>query len=556
MSPIFIRRVLNSEITAMDDYELLRQYVDHGSPDAFGELVRRHIGLVYSAALRQMRDPHNAEDVTQGVFIALARNAHKLRRQQVLAGWLSTATRYLAMNARQSASRRRNHERRAAELANTMNNPTDTPAWEQIAPELDEAMAQLKPRARDAVLLRYFQGKSVRETADALGITEGAAKRRLSRALEQLRGLFRRRGISVSLVALATLLTTHSVHAAPPALAMATAAASMKFASVTTLQKGTATLMSLLKTKAAVGLLALTVTGTTGVVVHHALARAQVAADVPAKPAVLLADASAKPPQAQGDTSKAAPWRKRFDEVYHLDEGEDLRRVPPPFIPERTAYFNAIDAGGFMLDPTADAMTVFVIEGDAAEFNLFTRGAPTVSSVLGSLVGIPSYKLEIKLKDGLRPLPGDWVIRKNLPEDKKIEALGKIIRDELKWKVHFEKKSAEHDVIVASGTFTAPKENPEHLGPMVDVFIDAKPGGGMAAGGLDGFLRTLGELCNTETIDEATAPPTNGVFWRVHTGSNLSREQADKMLANVTARTGLQFKHARKVTSHWVAVQD
>ncbi|MDB5174715.1 MAG: hypothetical protein JWN51_3488 [Phycisphaerales bacterium] len=537
----------------MDDYELIRQYVEHGSPDAFGELVRRHIGLVYSAALRQMRDPHDAQDVTQGVFIALARDAHKLRRQQVLAGWLSTATRYLALNARKSASRRRDHERRAAELANTMNNQTDTPAWEQIAPELDEAMAQLKPRARDAVLLRYFQGKSVRETAEALGITEDAAKRRLSRALEQLRGLFRRRGISVSLVALATLLTTHSVHAVPPALVAATTAASIKFASAATLQKGTVTLMSLLKTKAAVGLLALTVTGTTGVVVHHALARAPIAADAPAKPAVLLADASAKPLQAQEDTGKAAPWRKRFDEVYHLDEGQDLRRVPPPFIPERTAYFNAIDAGGFMLDPTADAMTVFTYEGEMAEFNLFTRGAPTVSSVMGSMVGIPSYKLEMKLKDGLRPLPGDWVIRKSLPEDKKIEALGKILRDELKWKIHFEKRSAEHDVIVASGAFTPPKDNPDH---MVDVFIDAKPNGGASAGGLDGFLRALGELCNTETIDEATAPPTNGVFWRVHTGSNLSREQADKMLANVTAQTGLQFKHTRKVTSHWVAVQD
>ncbi|HWE96099.1 MAG TPA: sigma-70 family RNA polymerase sigma factor [Tepidisphaeraceae bacterium] len=536
----------------MDDFNLLRQYVEHGSADAFGELVRRHIGLVYSAALRQMRDPHDAEDVTQGVFIALARDAHKLRRQQLLAGWLVTATRYLALNARKSASRRRDHERRAAELANTMTNENDSPPWEQVAPELDEAMARLKPRARDAVLLRYFQGKSVRETAEALGISEDAAKRRLSRALEQLRGMFRRRGISVSLVVLATLLTTHSVHAAPPALVAATTAASMKFATITTLQKGTATLMSLLKTKAAVGLLALAVTGTTGVVVHHALARAAAPATSSGAP-VLLADASPKAPQASGDTSRAASWRKRFDDAYKLVEGQDLKRVPPPFIPERTAYFNAIDASGFMMDPAADGMTVFVMEGDTPEFNSWARGAPTVSSVLGSLAGIPSYKLELALKDGLRPLPGDWVIRKDLQEGKKVEALGKIIRDELKWKVHFEKRSAEHDVIIVTGRFVAPKDNPEH---MIDIFIDEKPNGGAAAGGLDGFLRALGELCNTETIDEAVAPPSNGVFWRTHTGSNLSREKADKMLANVTAQTGLQFKRARRVTSHWVAVQE
>jgi hypothetical protein len=160
----------------------------------------------------------------------------------------------------------------------------------------------------------------------------------------------------------------------------------------------------------------------------------------------------------------------------------------------------------------------------------------------------------MKLKDRLRPLPGDWVIRKEEPEDKKLDALAKVLQAELKWNVHFEKREAEHDVIVATGAYVKPK--PDADGPgAIDVFVDGKDSHGMAAGDLNGFCRSLGELCNVEFVVEATGGKS-GIFWRNHTGANLSREDADKMLANVAAQTGLTFARARRVTSHWVAVTE
>ena len=116
----------------MDDYALLRQYVEQSSESAFAALVRRHVRLVYSSALRQMRDPHAAEDVTQAVFTSLARTAHKIRPNQVLCGWLMTSTRYLASHARQSQARRQYHERIAAEMTRTMTDPPKTDLWEQL----------------------------------------------------------------------------------------------------------------------------------------------------------------------------------------------------------------------------------------------------------------------------------------------------------------------------------------------------------------------------------------------------------------------------------------
>ena len=100
----------------MDDHELLRRYVEAGSHDAFGELVRRHVGIVYAAAQRLTRDRHRADDVTQAVFVSLAMNARKVRRAERLSGWLLTAARYHASHLRQSESRRTHHETRAAAM--------------------------------------------------------------------------------------------------------------------------------------------------------------------------------------------------------------------------------------------------------------------------------------------------------------------------------------------------------------------------------------------------------------------------------------------------------
>ena len=170
-----------------DDRQLLTAYARGNEQDAFARLVRRHLRFVYGCALRQTRDPATAEDVTQTVFALLAREAHAVaRRRGSLRGWLFAVARYAASNELRAAARRRRHERRAArpEASAPEVRPSDAP---DLAGLLDAALASLGRADREAVLLRYFGGLDARGVAAALGVSEQAARRRLSRAVGRMR---------------------------------------------------------------------------------------------------------------------------------------------------------------------------------------------------------------------------------------------------------------------------------------------------------------------------------------------------------------------------------
>src|SRR5688572_6847542 len=149
---------------AETDWTLLRDYAERRSHDAFAALVTRYVNLVYSAALRQTRDCHKAEEITQSVFIVLARKAETLTEQTILSSWLLSATRYLAADARKTEIRRKAHERKAAEMA-ARSEGIPRPAnktWDDIAPLLDDAMDELEESTRAALVLRYFDGLSLK----------------------------------------------------------------------------------------------------------------------------------------------------------------------------------------------------------------------------------------------------------------------------------------------------------------------------------------------------------------------------------------------------------
>ena len=178
----------------MRDIPLLQQYVRENSEAAFRQLVERHLNLVYAAALRQVRDPALAQDVAQAVFLILARKAGKISANTILSGWLYRTTHFVAAKALRSELRRKHHEQEAAQMQTTEFAAPDR-AWEKLEPVLDAAMVQLNEKDRNAILLRYFENKDFSSVGYALGTSEDAAQKRVSRALEKLRRLFSKRGI-------------------------------------------------------------------------------------------------------------------------------------------------------------------------------------------------------------------------------------------------------------------------------------------------------------------------------------------------------------------------
>jgi len=208
-----------------DDAQLFRRYAEEGSEQAFGELVARYINLVYSAAVRQTGDAHLAEDVAQAVFTALARKARALPREVRLGGWLYRHACFVAAQTARTERRRQARERRSLEM-NGLNDHSE-PGWEQLAPFLDEAMKHLGTSDRDAILLRYFENRGLHDVGNALGVSEDAARKRVTRALEKLRTFFMRRRLTLSTATLATLLAGHAVVAAPTGLAVSVTSAAL-----------------------------------------------------------------------------------------------------------------------------------------------------------------------------------------------------------------------------------------------------------------------------------------------------------------------------------------
>jgi RNA polymerase sigma factor (sigma-70 family) len=203
----------------MNDWELIHAFVAERSEAAFRQLVERHAGLVYASALRQVRDAHIAQDIAQATFILLARKAHQLRPGTVLAGWLFKTTRYVAAHALRSELRRQKREKEALEMQQ-LDSADET--WQRIAPVFDEALARLSASDRDAILLRYVEGRSLREVGSTLGVSEEAAKKRVQRAVEKLKEVLSRSGVSVAAAALTSALAAHANAAAPAIVATLT----------------------------------------------------------------------------------------------------------------------------------------------------------------------------------------------------------------------------------------------------------------------------------------------------------------------------------------------
>ena len=240
----------------VSDMERLRNYSQQGSEEAFAGLVRQHVNLVYSAALRHVGIAAHAEEITQAVFVILARKSARLRPDTILDAWLYETTRLTALSFLRGERRRQLREQEAY-MQSTLQESTEIPAWNQLAPLLDDAMSRLGRKDREAVVLRFFKEKSLREVAAALKVTEAAAQSRVHRAVEKLRRFFTKRGVALPVAALTAAISANSVQAAPVALAksvtaIAVAKGAAASGSTLTLIKGALKIMAWTKAKTAV----------------------------------------------------------------------------------------------------------------------------------------------------------------------------------------------------------------------------------------------------------------------------------------------------------------
>ena len=378
----------------MDDITLLREYADTKSESAFAALVSRHINFVYSAALRQVRDPDLAKDVTQAVFIILARKSGSMRPGTILTGWLFKTVRYTASAQMKSAIRRQRREQEAHMNALSQQ-ATPDPNWDRMAPLLDEALSKLNEKDRQAVLLRYFENKSLSQVGGALSVNEDAARKRVVRAVERLREFFSRRGLALSALAIGSALSTCAVQAAPVGLAATISTTAVQgsaaAASTIALVKGALKLMTLAKLKvaAAAGAALITVTATT-------VAIAKLAAEPDSQAVgtlsqVTQADASGPAPAAPVNaTATTGGFRERVAKISLRSSDPDnaawlnldsrkLSTMPPEFFIRPTRF-----AG----DSSAMVSGANTVEGE----KLWARAIP-LSTLIARAYGVPRGRI-------------------------------------------------------------------------------------------------------------------------------------------------------------------
>jgi RNA polymerase sigma factor (sigma-70 family) len=517
----------------MDDRELLRQYVETQSEQAFAQLVERHVNLVYATALRLVDEPQMAQDVAQSVFIQLARKAGTVRDGNALSGWLYRAACGTAKDALRSECRRRKREIEAMNRNELRDEPQ--PAWEAIAPFLDEAVQKLNQAEQNLVVLRFFEGRTLRETGLALSLTEDAAQKRVSRALEKLRVHLARRGVAVSSALLLTALAAHSAQAAPvvpSSMAAASLAGAAKTASSGWASALTKILFMTTKTKIAIASAGIAVVVLAPVAVNYGY-----------------------------DHVGPNAWRRRFEAAYTLKPGEVLKHIDK-HNPERMEYYRqdaSFDLQRKSMSQPPDYIG-FVQDQNGlkgVEAYGYVGSRNELQQVLRSILRFKRYELEGPDELLRLPVNGDWTFREGASRESLLTTLEEVLKKATGRTIHFQKQTVERDVVVVRGNYTAGK------GATIHIFAEkSEDSAGGGSGDLQSVLDHIGDHLNVQLINETSAQPQEMINWRYHQDSSSLRmgkrraELMSKVLQNLAAQTGLSFHEERRTIEVWQMTEE
>ena len=555
----------------------LAEYQQTRSPQALEALVRRHADLVYGAAVRQLRDAAAAQDVMQVVFTVLALKAPKLRPDTLLGPWLLRVARYTALDHSRRVQRRARFERRGQQLrqqereARMTTHADGLPVppresdhaeagieWQEMRAMLDEGIAGLSRSDRAAVVLRYFEGKSYPDIAAALGIREEAARKRLQRGVENLRGFFARRGVigrSTTASAVASALTVHGRVPPPPELVSALvqnvsravsggASAAGAAGTLVSSAKGVITLMAWTKIKLAgiAVLCLLLLTGGGAVAVHALGARPRdEAIPVPVRGTV---------PQPNGVPVASAA------QDYVLAPGEVLKRIskPDPAARERIS--------SFLRGRNPSSVTVAWTGKPQLESQTYGGAGQSLEGILTYVIGLSSFDFSAPREVLNREVIGDWIVRQAATPEERIAALQPILASQPGTPLQFQKRSVRREIVTARGSFEfQPVDNPD-WSKQVNVYADAlnRPRiGGGGTGGLDKFLNSLGDIIHCRVANKADRSRAQ-FSWTYHDSGDLRymppgdaySRRLDQVLSNVSRQTGLTFQRSYADEQVWV----
>ena len=530
----------------MDDLTWLRKYAEHGSQEAFTRLVNGYVDLVYSAALRQVHESHLAQDVTQAVFLTLARKARRLRRETVLSGWLVVTTRHIAMDHMRAQARRRRHERKAAVMAPIQQNPPREAQWQDMQPHLDAALASLSASERSAIMLRYFEDRTFEEMAQRLGLSADAARQRVHRATVRMREFFTANGVNVSAAALGPALAAHAVGRAPDGLAMQVVAASAAKASASATAlgatKGAVLLMTSGKLKLLVGVAALLLVSGGAVVAwkQNRPPNDEVVA--------LKADSDATP----HPVSAAGDWHDSFNKVYGLAPTQTVKLVSKPYIPERQAFWNHEQNGhGFKLSGT-ESLTISW-DGSAAHLQSLSGGENTLGNVVQFGAKLKGWQTDESIP-AMLPFPGDWVCRKNATTQQIMDALASLVSQRIGRSVHFEPRTVSRDVIVVRGKYhfvPLPDKPDNGVIDVVGTPLKDGPPPWKEQADLRSLLSMVEDIMRKKVFDESGSGNP-----RLALNRYGAWKDSNDLVRKLAQQTSLSFDHEQRDLNVWFMVDD